>query len=343
MTGSLKKSLLWLVIILFIFGFFRWLFGMAIPKAAFGFSAGITVILVTGLFSGRFSAKAWLISKKQAFNKVIASLIGGALICLTLIGFFISRMIKHTEFNFFFFTIVCLFLLSAIAAALITLIRIRVKSNMQVAQAALTHSKTELQLLQSQLSPHFLFNTLNNIYGLSISDHTRVPALLLKLSELLRYTVYEAKEVYVPLQDEIHYLENYIEFEKIRLGTRLSLSSSLQQVVDSSVTIDPMLLVVFVENAFKHSKNIAQKNIFIEIKLELLNNKVHFNITNSYHPGSSDINNNKNHSGFGLESVRKRLNLLYNKKHELEIITTINSFTVNLVLETDEHKMYHSR
>ena len=337
MNASLKKKLLWLIITLSIFGFFRWVFGFAVPKAALAFSSGLTIILVTGLICGRYAAKAWLVNNKRMFSRLVALLAAGILICLFLIGLFISRMIRHTEFNFFFFTIICLFLVSAMTAAIITLIRTRVKNNLQLAQMAAAHSKTELQLLQSQLSPHFLFNTLNNLYGLSLSDHTRVPPLLLKLSELLRYTVYEAKEVYVPLQDEIHYLENYIEFEKIRLGSRLSLSYSFQREIDTSIMIAPMLLVIFVENAFKHSKNNNSDYISIQMRLDVVNHTIHFFIENSYNPDTPSTSINKNHSGFGLESVRKRLELLYKQRHNLKISKTATSFTVNLVLHTNEH------
>ncbi|MEO8173242.1 MAG: sensor histidine kinase [Sediminibacterium sp.] len=337
MPKNVKKLLFWIIITLFLFGFFRWLFNIIVPDAALAFSVGLTVILVGGLLSGRYMAKAWLIKNTTEFTWTVAALIVSALSCLVLIGLFITRMLKHTEFNFFLFTVICIFLLSAIVAAIITLLRARVKENIRQTETALSQSKTELQLLQSQLSPHFLFNTLNNLYGLSISDHSRIPVLLLKLSELLRYSVYDAKEIFVPLQDEIQYLENYIEFEKIRLGERLSLSCFFGQVSDPSIVIAPMLLVVFVENAFKHSKNNYSQNIYIEMNFEITAGKIIFFIKNSFKPGLTVISINKKHSGFGLESVRKRLELLYKQKHTLEIITSDHYFTVKLTLDIDDN------
>ncbi len=337
MHKKVTQGLFWLLTTLFIFVVFYWIFSISIPMAALEFSVGITLILVTGLLCGRYMAKIWLVANKKAFNRIIAALIGIALSSLFLIGVFISRMLQNTEFSSFLFTVICLFVLSADIAATITLTRSRAKENIRLAERALSQSKTELQLLQSQLSPHFLFNTLNNLYGLSMSDHKKIPALLLKLSELLRYTVYDAKELFVPLENEINYLENYIAFEKIRLGNRLSLSYSLQSVKGSSMAIAPMLLIVFVENAFKHSKNSDSENVIIDMNLKVVDNAIHFFITNSFKPVPTGIIANKTQSGFGLDSVRKRLDLLYKNRHKLKIIKTNNIFTVNFFLETDDH------
>jgi LytS/YehU family sensor histidine kinase len=127
---------------------------------------------------------------------------------------------------------------------------------MQVKEARIQQEQkeSELRLLLSQLSPHFLFNTLNNIYGISLTQQQRVPQLLLKLSELLRYSVYETREAFIPLKNELLYLKNYIDFEKIQTGDRLALELAIQENADDQVRIAPMLLIVFVENAFKYSK-----------------------------------------------------------------------------------------
>jgi LytS/YehU family sensor histidine kinase len=126
----------------------------------------------------------------------------------------------------------------------------------------------------------------------------------------LRYSVYEAKEELVLLSDEINYLKNYIAFEKIRLGERLSLKAELSQAGDSSVRIAPMLLIVFVENAFKHSRNNEDEKIFIRIILKADPASIFFSVTNSCAPPGAVPASVKSHSGFGLESVKKRLGLL---------------------------------
>lgn len=198
----------------------------------------------------------------------------------------------------------------------IKLLRIN-QYRLQEAKASSAHSKSELQLLQSQLSPHFLFNTLNNLYGISLTRHEKIPPLLLKLSELLRYSVYEAKELFVPLKDEISYINNYIDFEKIRIGERLIINASLDQI-DQTIKIAPMLLIVFIENAFKHSKNSTDKNIHVDIELKTWANSILFSVKNSYQLNEETTIQDK-YSGLGLDNARKRLDLLYPNRYDLKV------------------------
>jgi sensor histidine kinase YesM len=333
MNRSWKKSLMWTVIALVVFAVFRWLAGMAMPGAALAFASGATAIIMGGLIAGHYATKAWFPNNKENYGTTVAWLITGILAGLILIGFFVSRMIAHTDFADFFFTVIALFAVNAFAAMIITLIRQRIRSEIHTAQAAAVQSKTELQVLQAQMSPHFLFNTLNNLYGLSITDHGKVPELLLKLSELLRYSVYDAKETFVPLRDEITYLKNYIEFEKIRLGERLVLSLEIQDASTGPLTLAPMLLIVFLENAFKHSKNNEDERVYIDIALRADNDSIHFFVKNSCAPASPFQTGPKTHSGFGLESVKKRLHLLYANRHTLAIQQQERSYTVTLSIK----------
>ncbi|MET0300938.1 MAG: histidine kinase, partial [Flavitalea sp.] len=115
-------------------------------------------------------------------------------------------------------------LISGMLVGLLTYILTNsIRKNLEQAKVTATQSQSELSLLHSQLSPHFLFNTLNNMYGISITNHEKLPALLLKLSELLRYSLYQVQDEFVPVKNEIAYLENYIEFERLRMGNRLQL------------------------------------------------------------------------------------------------------------------------
>ncbi|SEN42667.1 GHKL domain-containing protein [Chitinophaga rupis] len=333
MNSSLKKKLIWALIAVCIFVLFLWLFKLGMPEAAFQFATGITAIIMAGLLSGRYAARLWYKSGDRTFNKTLTVLIAGVLIGLFLIGFFVNKMIEHTRFNYFFFTIIALFLVNAFMAIIISLVRYRIRRNIHSAQTALAQSKTELQLMQAQLSPHFLFNTLNNLYGLSLTDHQKVPGLLLKLSDLLRYSVYEAKEVFVPLREEVNYLKNYVEFEKIRLEERLLLSLEMQEEIDASVTIAPMLLIIFLENAFKHSKNNEDEKIFIDVVLRAEEDSIFFSVKNSCSPPMLMPASSKAHSGFGMESVKKRLDLLYPNRHELKIARSERSYSVILSLK----------
>ncbi|TDE11026.1 sensor histidine kinase [Dyadobacter psychrotolerans] len=188
---------------------------------------------------------------------------------------------------------------------------------MQVSQAetAQKHKESELQLLLSQLSPHFLFNTLNNIYGISLTQQQRVPQLLLKLSELLRYSVYETREEFIPLQNELLYLKNYIDFEKIQNGARLLLELAIEEHQEDRIRIAPMLLIVFVENAFKYSKATRKPNMWIAIALQVREGWVIFTIKNSFEPGGREQLSLEEPSGIGLHHTLKRLNLIYGNEY----------------------------
>ena len=129
---------------------------------------------------------------------------------------------------------------------------------------------SELRLLKSQLGPHFLFNVLNNLYGLSLKCDDKVPNMILKLSGLLRYSLYDTSDHFVSLQSELDCIENYIELEKMRIGTRLALELNLSGEKTADVLIAPMLLMVFIENAFKHSTNTKQRSVIIKIDFRLI-------------------------------------------------------------------------
>jgi len=330
MRSSVTKPLLWVLLAAGLFALFRWLFGLAVPGAALSFAVGTTVIVLTGLLTGTYAARLWHKAEAKTVNRTLAALMAGTIGCLLLMGFLVQQMIGDTQFHHFLSTVIALFLANVFGAMLISLVRHRIRQNLRSVQTALAQSKTELQLIQAQLSPHFLFNTLNNLYGLSLTEHQKVPPLLLRLSELLRYSVYEAKEVFVPLRDEVNYMKNYIEFEKIRLGDRLSLTLNIQEEVDASLTLAPMLLIVFVENAFKHARNNADEQIFIDIALRTEADAVFFSVKNSCAPQGTVPPAEKVHGGFGLDSVKKRLELLYPKRHALTLIQAERSYSATL-------------
>jgi sensor histidine kinase YesM len=226
------------------------------------------------------------------------------------------------------------FLTGSIALGmLIKIIRTIGKKELQEARSVAAHSQSELHLLQSQLSPHFLFNTLNNLYGLSITQHEKIPPLLLKLADLLRYSVYDSGETFVALKDELAYIDNYIEFEKIRIGDRLVLKTDIEKQLDPGIKIAPMLLIVFIENAFKHSKNTADNLIYIDISLKTWNNLILFSVKNSRNKKEGETQILHKNSGLGLPNVKKRLELLYPNDHDLTIEETETSYHVILRLK----------
>jgi hypothetical protein len=331
MSKASQLIVIWTGLAIAIFAVFRWLFGIAMPEVALAFSLGITTILMGGIMSGWYTSRAWFNQHHLPGNLVFTALWGSIPTAFFAFAVLVNRMMDETKFLEFSLATFCLFVVSASAGASVSLVRLRIKSKLQVAKTASEHSKSEFQLLQSQLGPHFLFNTLNNVYGLSISDHAKVPPLLLKLSDLLRYSIYETKELYVPIQNELLYLNNYIEFEKMRLGDRLQLTSNIDSTPVQGFKIAPMILIVFVENAFKHSRNTPEDKVYIDINFNYDGAAVFFSVKNSYLQAQRTALQNQQ-SGFGLENVKKRLALLYETTHNLKIEQSGSTFMVDLRL-----------
>ncbi len=191
----------------------------------------------------------------------------------------------------------------------------------------------ELKLLKAQLNPHFLFNTLNNLYGLSVIKSDKLPGLMLTLSDLLRYNLYDTQETLVPLEKEIQYLENYISLEKIRLES----STDIQFTVNGDTTskeIAPMLLIVFVENAFKHLDASKDKRSNVHVTIEATEKEMNFTCSNTYVKNTLETENlETGKSGIGLQNAKKRLDLIYPDKHRLKISENEEKFVVKLTLQ----------
>lgn len=215
----------------------------------------------------------------------------------------------------------------------IKLIRASIQKQILDARIAAEQKQSELNLLQSQLSPHFLFNTLNNIYGISITQHERVPALLLKLSSLLRYSVYDTKAPFVPITEELEYIHNYISFEKLRISDRLVLQTEIESINNPSITIAPMVLIVFIENAFKHASNTLDEKIYIQISLKISGDFIEFSVKNSYSGLKHENSIIQASSGLGLPNTIRRLNLLYEENYKLDQFITDNMYIAQLRLK----------
>jgi hypothetical protein len=207
-------------------------------------------------------------------------------------------------------------------------------------QKTIAAKQAELNNLKAQLSPHFLFNTMNNFYGLAVAQSKQLPSLMLLLSELMRYSLYGTNREKVPLEDEIRYLKNYVELEKIRLEDTLQLDFLTNILDDKNVQIAPLILIVFVENAFKHSRLIQNTAINIKIKIHLDDTGwLEFKVENNYTPISNDfsksgINSINSDGGIGLGNVKKRLELLY--PHDLHVLSFADDghfFKVNLQIK----------
>lgn len=193
-----------------------------------------------------------------------------------------------------------------------------------------TIKESELQFLKSQINPHFLFNNLNNIYSHAIENSPQTPEMILELSAFLRYMLYECKARYVPLVREIEQLENFINLSKMQIEER-GIVTFKTEGIQSDYRIAPLILMVFVENAFKHSSSSQVEHININVHVELDEKGVlHFSCINNY---LSLSNTEEISEGIGLENVRKRLELLYPSAHDIKVNTTNQQYEVKLRLE----------
>ena len=188
--------------------------------------------------------------------------------------------------------------------------------------------KSELSFLRSQISPHFMFNVLNSIVSLSRRKPERVEPVVIKLSELMRYMIYETTDSKVAISKEANYLESYIELQRLRFGNDIEIEFK-SAINSTSGTIEPMLLIPFVENAFKHGVGMIEKPS-INIQLEDNAQSLHFVVRNkiSHQPAERKDES----SGIGLTNVRRRLELLYPDHHELTISDSDNTYIVDLLI-----------
>lgn len=293
-------------------------------------ASGITISFFAAIFAGRYIAQFWTLQLQIRQRRVIVAL---ASIIAALVGwllFYADFPLRGRTGLSLLFTWVPFVIVSLSAGMLIKTVKSLTERQLREARTSAAHSESELRLLQSQLSPHFLFNTLNNLYGLSITQHEKIPPLLLKLSDLLRYSVYGSTETFVPLKHEIEYINNYIEFEKIRVGDRLVLRTDIEVLLNEDIKVAPMLLIVFIENAFKHSRNTADEKVYVDIGLKTWNNLILFSVKNSYNKEDKGNSGFDKNSGFGLHNVKKRLELLYPDEHKMEIEEQDNLYTVML-------------
>lgn len=204
------------------------------------------------------------------------------------------------------------------------------QSEVEKLQAAIKES--ELQFLKSQINPHFLFNNLNNLYSYAIGKSDKTPKIILELSSVLRYMLYECKERYVPLAKEVEQIKNFTQLYQLQIEERGKVSFNAKDI-GSIHKIAPLILIVFIENAFKHSQAGLSENIEIEIDIELEEDTLYFKCRNNFQPASPDANTSK---GIGLQNVVKRLELLYPNSHQLEIKSTDNSYEVQLRLKLEK-------
>jgi len=190
------------------------------------------------------------------------------------------------------------------------------KKQREVDELKAVVEESELQFLKSQINPHFLFNNLNNLYSYAIENSPKTPEIILELSAVLRYMLYECKEKYVSLHKEIEQLKNFTQLNTLQIEDRGTITFDAP-IETYGYKIAPLILIVFIENAFKHSQSSQSENISITVEIELTKTgQLDFYCKNNFLPTT---NTDSLSNGIGLANVQKRLQLLYPQKHELTI------------------------
>lgn len=235
---------------------------------------------------------------------------------------------KHGFYGFkhFFSDAVSTMFLIALAV-LVRIAEYWYKDKREKTELALEEQKLELELLKAQINPHFFFNTLNNIYSLVYKKSDDAPAAVMKLSEIMRYMIYESKSDMVPLDKEVEQLENYIELERLRTRDQDFIAFETRGNFSSHV-IPPMLLVSFAENAFKHGKRkVPNPGIVFTVAAE--SGVIKYEVVNYI---LKEPHNNHIGEGIGMQNTRRRLELLYPDCHKLDIRTEDDRYVIKLIL-----------
>jgi two-component system LytT family sensor kinase len=245
-----------------------------------------------------------------------------------------NRDIKNMVWSWNFFLIIILTVLFTVVLIMVLkLLKNWYQEEQAKKQLMQLNLETELKFLKSQINPHFLFNSLNNLYALTLKKADSAPEVVLRLSNILRYVLYETVEGKVPLEKEVQYLRDYIELEHIRLGNRVDIRFNTSGDLESQM-IEPMLFLTFVENSFKHGAAAAIDRGWVDIGLDVTDTDIKFSIANSKAGQKANLLNG-NHGGIGLENLSKRLEILYPGRHELLLSDLSDQYIVNLTLKNE--------
>ncbi len=251
-------------------------------------------------------------------------------VCYTAIGqLSVQDMRDFKDANFVIGRNVLPFVHVGALAASIKILKHWYVQRRQTLEAEQQRSVAELKLLKAQLHPHFLFNTLNNLYSHTLEFSPKSPEIVLKLSGLLRFMIYESNTARIPLSKEIELLQDYISLEQLRYGERLEISISIHGDVDN-YQIAPMLLLPFLENAFKHGTSRQIDQCWISFNLSVEASLMAFKLINSIDPNIET--EDQNSGGIGLQNVIRRLQLLYKDHFKIETVKMADVFVVDLQL-----------
>ncbi|MEM6632348.1 MAG: histidine kinase [Bacteroidota bacterium] len=241
-------------------------------------------------------------------------------------GFYLLSFVDYAHLSLYFSIYLILGTLLHLSKSWFFLL----ESERRLAQIHKEKFQTELKALKGQIHPHFLFNSLNNLYALSLKNSTELPNMILKLSDLLRYMIYEVEDDYIPLQKEVEHLQSYIALQKIRLNENQQVDFQVNGPINDQ-KIAPLIFINFIENAFKHGMTTHDKSSEIDIKIFTHNEQVVLDVRNSKPHEHGPIKREVS-TGIGLENVRRRLEMRYPGTYELQIREDDFQFWVHLSL-----------
>lgn len=297
----------------------------------------ITLLKVTALAAAVYITNylliPWLLYKKRYAGFAIGFIV--IIIASSWVKIFLMSRIMHDpgmlnlSVNLktrFYENVVSDFFL-IMAGAAFKLIFDYTKMQQRLAEVAKEKAETELNFLKSQINPHFLFNSLNSVYFLINKDNAEARGTLHKFSEMLRYQLYEANGDMIPIEKEIHYLKDYVDLQQLRKDEKFTVDFNCGEDLEG-FSIQPLLLIPFVENAFKHISHFNDRSNFIKINMSRVNGEFTLTVENS----KENQKANEVKGGIGLNNVKRRLELLYPEKHELSINESNDRYFVKLAL-----------
>jgi two-component system sensor histidine kinase AlgZ len=219
------------------------------------------------------------------------------------------------------------FLSLSLMIPIVYLIHDRFKQKSEISRLKEETLKAELNLLKSQINPHFFFNTLNNLYSLAVEKSDKTEHVIYKLSEMMRFTIYDGRKDTVSIRDEINYLNNFIELNRIRYKQQIKIAFNTE-IENEDQRIPPLLFINLLENAFKHGVDSMTDSSFITMELKTNTQHIDFKISNNFDP---DHQNKKR--GIGQDNLKRRLELLFPKKHMYDVKSEGQIYTVDVRIE----------
>lgn len=338
----LLHSLFWIIMLLVVFTTENWQYEKAFQWSMFAhFVFAFIIFAIVSYFNIYFLVPRYFKKKKYGLYALllIAAMVLGALLT---VGFrtFTSNFVfalnaekfYHKDHGIYYFVHILFGELMFILATTFFFILeewIRLQSiTIKLKEIENDKTQSELQALKAQINPHFLFNTLNNIYSHSLEKSPKTPEMILKLSSLMSYILYECHEGEVPVSNEIEFVNNYLALEKLRFEDQIDIHLSVSENYTGK-KIAPLLFIPFIENAFKHGSSNGKNKKYVEVNIEIERDFIFFNVKNSTDKERA-IQQNPKESGIGIENVKKRLALLYPGTSSLAIIDGDDCFEVNL-------------